>query len=701
MMTRAIADPPREQLLELAALHGKGQFEVAYSQGQSLAQHFPSSPSLSNILGVLAIGLGQTDAALKHLRRAIELKPDFHPVRANLGTLLRESGNLDEAGAILEEGLAIAPDHAALLAGLANVEAARGRQDEAIELFKRSIAANPREAETYNSLGHLVFQQGRNAEALAIFKVAIQLKPDFGEAHASLAGVLQRMGQLEAAATAFETAAKYAPNSAAVHLNMAAFYANVNKPEKAAEAFETVARLEPENLNALASSLYYNAMLCRWNDGLDAARERLAHSDFQPRAKQAPGAFVVMTQFDDPALQLRAASNAVAQVKAEISVQNMVPPPPGARIRLGYFSADFHDHATMHLLTRLFELHDRSRFELHAFSFAADHGDGVYRRRLLENIDHFHDVGELKDADIISLSRRLGIDIAIDLKGHTRDSRMAVFAGRAAPVQVNYLGYPGTCGSADWDYIVADRMIIPLELEPFYCEKLVAMPDSYQVNDDRRIISDRDFTRAECGLPESGFVFCCFNSAYKITPGEFDIWMRLLESVDGSVLWLLHATDTTTSNLRAEAAARGVDPARLVFADRMPLADHLARHKLADLFLDTFTVNAHTTASDALWSGLPVLTMAGKSFAARVSASLLCAVGLEELVTDRIADYEALALELAADRGRIDRLKAQLRTDPAKLPLFDTARYTRNLERAYTEMMSIYRAGEAPLRILL
>lgn len=701
MNSPAIADPPFERLQSLAALHGGGQFAVAYAQGQVLAVDFPRSPALSNILAVLAMMLGKTDDAVDHFRHALVLKPDFHEVRVNLGNMLREAGRLDEAQQALKAGLEIRPDHAGLLTGMANVEAALGHSDAAIGLFRRSIVANPKNAENYNYLGHVLAGLGRHTDALAIFRTAIQVRPEFAEAYAGMAQVLQAIDKLDMALAAYETAVKLAPNSAAIHINLAAFHANTSNPEKAAQHYEKAIALEPDNLNALASSLYYRAMLCIWDESRMRDLARLKTAEFQPRPKLSPSPFTIMTLFDDPELQMRAAAVSVERLPARGNVDTFKPAAASGKIRLGYFSADFHNHATMHLIARLFELHDRSRFEVHAFSFAADDGEGGYRQRLVGNIDFFHDVSGKSVADIVALSRGLGIEIAVDLKGHTRDSRPGGFVGRAAPVQVNYLGYPGTCGSSDWDYIIADSTIVPPGQEAFYSEKLVALPDSYQVNDDRKVISERQFTRSECGLPEQGFVFCCFNSAYKITPAEFDIWMRLLKTVEGSVLWLLAATPTTVANLRFQAHARGIDPARLVFAERMPIADHLARHRLADLFLDTFVVNAHTTASDALWAGLPVLTMAGKGFAARVSASLLQATGLAELVADDRYSYERIALELAVDKARLAQLKAHLRANPARLPLFDSERFTRNLERAYDEMSAIWRAGGAPRKIVL
>jgi len=365
---------------------------------------------------------------------------------------------------------------------------------------------------------------------------------------------------------------------------------------------------------------------------------------------------------------------------------------PGSKIRIGYFSADFHNHATMFLMAQVFERHDRSRFELVAFSFGPDTQDAM-RARAVAAFDQFLDVRTRSDEAVAALSRELGIDIAVDLKGYTEHERTGIFALRAAPIQVNYLGYPGTMGAPFIDYLIADPVLIPAEARVQYTEKIAYLPHSYQPNDTHRIIADRVFTREELGLPEKGFVFCCFNSSYKITPQVFDVWVRILQQVPGSVLWLFKEHAATELNLRREAVQRGLDPARLVFAPRMELPEHLARHRQADLFLDTLPYNAHTTASDALWTGLPVLTCMGQSMASRVAASLLHALELPELVTQTEQDYEALAVSLAQTPDKLRTLCTKLQENRLTSPLFDTDMFTRDIERLYTRMHTRHLQG--------
>jgi predicted O-linked N-acetylglucosamine transferase (SPINDLY family) len=352
------------------------------------------------------------------------------------------------------------------------------------------------------------------------------------------------------------------------------------------------------------------------------------------------------------------------------------------KIILGYYSADFHNHATSILMAEFFELHDRDKFEIIAFSFGPDKQDDM-RQRVARAFDHFIDVRIKSDKDIAFLSRDMRIDIAIDLKGFTLGSRPNIFAYRCAPVQVNYLGYPGTMSSDYIDYLIADKTLIPVESQKHYSEKIIYLPNTYQVNDSKRKISDKLFTRKDFGLPESGFVFCCFNNSYKITPQVFGSWMRILNAVHGSVLWLLEVDSKFVQNLQKEADSRGVNANRLIFAKRMPLPEHLARHKLADLFLDTLPYNAHTTASDALWAGLPILTQIGESFAGRVAASLLAAIELPELITSTQKEYESKAIDLATNSEKMEKLKTKLFEKKSITPLFDTQLFTDHIQKGY------------------
>jgi predicted O-linked N-acetylglucosamine transferase (SPINDLY family) len=411
--------------------------------------------------------------------------------------------------------------------------------------------------------------------------------------------------------------------------------------------------------------------------------------------------FTVLGLTDNPEMQLLTSQIYVDSKHSPSDVLGpFVKREPEGKIRIGYYSADFHNHATAYLIAELFESHDSNRFEIYGFSFGPNTNDEM-RQRLSKVFNQFIDVSNYSDIEIAKMSRELKIDIAVDLKGFTTDSRTGIFALRCAPIQVNYLGYPGTMGAPYIDYIVADKTVIPIESQNYYSEKIVYMPHSYQVNDAKRKISDRLFTKQELGLPEEGFVFCCFNNTYKILPDTFDLWMDLLLEVYGSVLWLFEENQTAIKNLRLRAQKREVDPSRLVFANSMKLADHLSRLRLADLCLDTLPYNAHTTASDALWAGLPVLTLPGKSFTARVAASLLTALDIPELIADSREDYREKAISLTRNELLLKQIKDKLDRNRLIAPLFNGQIFAKNIEKAYVAMHQRYVNGQPPDHIYI
>jgi predicted O-linked N-acetylglucosamine transferase (SPINDLY family) len=407
--------------------------------------------------------------------------------------------------------------------------------------------------------------------------------------------------------------------------------------------------------------------------------------------------FAALALLDSPALHRAAAESWIREeAPSDLSLGAIRVRSRPPKIRIGYFSADLRSHPVAQLAAGLFESHDRSRFEVTAFAFGPRANDAV-QTRLMKAFERYIDVRDRSDREVAALAREIGIDIAVDLNGITQHSRSKIFALRAAPVQVNYLGFPGTMGAGYMDYLVADRTVIPREHRPHYAEKIIYLPDSFLPFDSSYAIADKKFTRESLGLPPKGFVFCCFNSIYKITPTVFDSWMKILKRVDGSTLWLSQPNAAAAGNLRKEAARRGIDPERLVFAPRWASSpEHLARLRVADLFLDTLPYNAHATALDALWATLPVLTCEGQGFAGRVAASLLRAVDLPELITGSLAQYEDTASQLAEEPERLAQLRRRLAQNRSSTPLFDTEKYTRNLEAAYEHIHERYRSGAAP-----
>ena len=567
-----------------------------------------------------------------------------------------------------------------------------GRLAEAAGAYQRVIALQPDVPAAYHNLGLALRQMGQSDDAVACYRRVVALRPFAPEGHNNLANALRDLGRLDEAAAAYRQALALRPTDAEVHNNLGAVLQMQGKLDAAIASFRQALALKPALAETLSNLIYTSKMACEWR-GLDAYEEKC-------RALVRAGArqivpFHFLSMQTSPVEQLQCARQfASARTKGA----GRLPPTTRAakdRLRLGYLSAKFHQHPSSVLTAELFERHDRTRFEVFAYAIGPDDGSAM-RRRLERGFDHFTDIRALSHGDAAKRIRDDEIDVIIDLTGYNDDERLPILAWRPAPVQVNFLGYPGTLGAPFVDYVVADPITVPMTDQPFFTEKIVQLPDCYQPNDSKRPIAEPTPSRAECGLPEQGVVFCCFNQSYKITAATFEVWMRLLRALPGSVLWLLDSNPAVKPHLRREAEARGVAAERLIFAPRLPLAEHLARHRVADLFLDTLPYNAHTTASDALWAGLPVLTCVGNCFAGRVAASLLHAVGLPELVTRSLDAYEALAVRLAQEPAQRASLRAKLEALRATAPLFDTGRFAANLERAYRRMWELWAAGKPP-----
>jgi len=682
LLAPKIENPPQETMNSLVALYSQGQWQQGADWAETLVRNFPHGEVLHNVAGALNARIGRFERAVQLYDVAIALAPDYFEAFNNRGNALRELGRLENALASFDAAVQLNPAYAEAHMNRGIALAALKRHDDALASYGIAIQLNPGSGPAYNNRGNSLQALNRPDEALADFDTAIRLNPAFADALVNRGNTLKALNRLEDALASYDQALALQPGSPEAWNNRGVALKFLKRPDEARQSFEKALAIKPGYAMALAETLYMKAHLCDWT-GI-AQGETLAQLAL---AGQVVPPFYMLPIDDDPARQLVYAQNWAKERYGAGRVAAFNPRALGSRIKIGYFSADFHNHATMCLMIRLLELHDKSRFEIHAFSYGPDHDDPM-RKRILAALDGFHQVAKLSDAEIAELARAQGIDIAIDLKGFTETSRSGIFAHRPAPIAVNYLGFPSTMGADFIDYIVADPIIVPEADQRFYAEKVTYLPHSYQVNDRDRAISNKVFTRTELGLPEDGFVFCSFNNNYKITPAEFDIWMRLLAKVPGSVLWLLQDNEWAAANLRREAAARGVDPARLVFAERAPNAEHLARQRHADLFLDTFKVNAHTTASDALWAGLPIVTKLGKSFVARVAGSLLHAVGLPELVTETDEAYEALALALATNPARLAAIREKLDANRLTTPLFDTERYARDFEGLLEHMIA-------------
>jgi protein O-GlcNAc transferase len=602
---------------------------------------------------------GQLAEAEQCYREILKLDPDDFDAVHLLGVIFVQRGQFVEGEGLIAQALEIDPNEPNALNNRGIALAELKRFEEAITSYDKAIAHKPDYAEAFGGRGNALKALKRYDEAIASYDRAISLNPDFAEAFSNRGNALQELKRFDEALTSYDKALE----------------------------------IKADHGYALGGAADCALKVCDWTQTAKRAGELKRHVA-EGRSIVYP--FVFLSYGADAALQLKCARSYIAE-------QIPITPRPvcdgriwrNDKIKVAYLSADFCQHPTAYLTARLFEIHDRSRFDVLGVSFGSDDKSDI-RSRLMNAFDQFHDVRFKNDRDVAKLLHELKVDIAIDLKGYTQNAREGILAYRPTPIKVNYLAYPGTMGADFIDYVIADQIVLPFDEQRHYTEKIVHLPECYQINDSQRRIDGRTPSRKELGLPESGFVFCCFNNNFKITAPFFDVWMRVLKAVDGSVLWLLRDNESAERNLRREAAARGIDQGRLIFAGRLPLEQHLARHRAADLFLDTLPYGAHTTASDALWAGLPVLTCCGETFAGRVAASLLSAVGLTELVTHKLGDYEALALRLAQDSSLLAGLRTKLARNRETHSLFDSKRFTRHLEAAYATMWNIWQRGEKP-----
>jgi len=672
------------------ALHRQGRIAEAEAIYAAVLAGVPDHAEATHLTGLAALQTGRLDQAIATLERAVVLDPAAAKPRNNLGNALRAAGRLAEAADCFAAARARDPALPGIDYNLGVALAECGRHEEAAESLARAVAAAPGDAEAQNNLGTALLHLGRFAEALARFDAAVAAAPALAEAHAGRGNALMALRRAGDALGAHDQALALKPGLAEAWYNRGNALQALRRLDEAVASYDRAAALKPDDSFGLEVAQHARMMVCDWM-ALDA---RLAAiEDKVRRGDPVASPYAVTALIGARDVQREASRNWVMR---QAPPRAAPPPlPAGDRITVGYFSADLHDHATARLMAEVFERHDPTRFRILAFSFGPPREDAM-RARLRGAFAEFLDVGDLPDRAIATLAREKGVHVAVDLKGHTQDSRLGVFAWRAAPVQAGHLGYPGSVAAPYMDYLIADPVVIPPDHAADYAERIAWLPESYQPNDRQRVIADAPVTRCGNGLPEHGFVFCGFNASYKITPAVFAIWMRLLRRVPGSVLWLSEDNRWAVANLRREAAAHGADPARLVFAPPLPLDRHLARHAAADLFLDTLPVNAHTTASDALWAGLPVLTRPGESLIGRVAASLLHAAGLPELIAGSAEAYEALALDLATHPDRLAATRTRLAAQRLSCPLFDSALFTRRLEAAFATMVERARAGLPP-----
>ena len=718
--------PLNSKIESIIELFSSGHIREALNTVQTLISQHPNEALLHNISGVCYKATGQQEMAVQSFKRAVEIKSDFADAHYNLGLTLQELNQLDDAvksylkaitiksdyaeaynnlGVTLkdldqleeavkcyEKALIIKPDYPEAHNNLGNALKNLGRLSKAVECFERMLTIDPDNAEGHNNLGNTLYVLGQPNAAGKSYMKALAIEPDYAEAHNNLGITLNELGRFEDAEASYNRALAIAPHFPEAYSNLGDLLTDLKRLDEALVSYETAFNLKPDIIFMLGKLLHTKMHLCLWDDlssRLDELQDKIHNNE-----KVIPP-FPMLGLIDDPELQRKV---------TEIFVNKHHPKnhdlpkiglyPKHKKIRIGYFSADFKEHPVAALTAELYEIHDRSHFEIHAFSYGPETNDKMHLR-IKAGVDHFHDVRTMSYEDVAMLARSLEIDIAVDLGGSTTNSRTGIFARSAAPIQASYIGYIGTLGANYYDYLVADQTMIPEDNQKYYAEKIVYLP-SFQVNDSTQSPPSTTLTRQDVGLPETGFVFCCFNNNFKITPTTFDSWGRILEKVKDSVLLIYVDNESAQINLTKEITLRGIDPSRLIFGKRLSKPEYLARYRVADLFLDTHPYNAGTTASDALRMGLPVLTYLGSSAVSRHAASILNALNLPELITTTLEDYESLAIELATDPEKLKIIKDKLVGNLSTAPLYDTSLFARNLESAYSMMYDRYQQGLDP-----
>jgi predicted O-linked N-acetylglucosamine transferase (SPINDLY family) len=689
----------RDRLAHAMDLHQRGQTGAAETLYRLILSAFPTCIDALHFHGLAATQRGALDEGIAMLRQAVALHPAASVIQCNLARALIDRREPAGAIACCDAVIAREPNNANAWFLRGNALQLADAHEHAVLSYDRALRHAPSFPAALNNQAHSLRMLRRPAAALRVLARALWCQPIYAMALNNQGLALLDLDRAAEALNSFEAALAAQANLMEALANRGVALLRLKRFAEAGDAFERLETLAPGFEGAVGNLLFARRNCCDWA-AADRLGNRLIESVERGELADMPLSFLYVS--DSPRLQLACAWAFVqSRYPAQTASAAGRRPDDQPRIRIAYLSGDFGEHAVSHLLAAVIERHDRDRFDILGIGWGRQN-EGPMRRRLEAAFDRFVDATQLPDFKIATLLRELEVDIAVDLMGHTQGQRTGIFAHRGAPVQVGYLGYPGTSGAPYLDYLIGDPVVIPAGDEVSYSERVVRLPHCYLPTDDRRSIDGESITRQAAGLPRSGFVFCVFNSPAKFTRPMFDTWLKLLRQTPESVLWLRTPVADARSNLLREAISAGVEPERLVFAEALESIEaHLARHRLADLFLDTLPYNAHTTACDALWAGLPVLTCRGRSFAGRVGASLLTALGLPELVADSLEDYESKALYLARHPHNMVSLREKLAVLRGTSPLFDTARYTRHLESAYTAMSTRYRDGLPPAALCI
>jgi predicted O-linked N-acetylglucosamine transferase (SPINDLY family) len=696
LLTAALQSDPQDAALHTihaAALFELGQHQAAISSSERALALDADAIDAHFIRGNALLGLERHGEAIMSYDRVVAADVRNPWAWSNRGIALYELKRPRDAIASYDRALALMPDDADMYYNRGNALRSIREWRNALDNYDAAIARNPRHENAHLNRGTTLLDLKQPVAAIESYDRVIALNARNALAHGNRGAALLRAGRPQAAVESLDRAIELHPQFGDAHFNRGNALRELKQYSRAVDSYDRALATGCATAGLPGLRLNSKLQVCDWH-GLAADLEALSAAI--ERGEPASDPFFVLSLLDSPRLQTKAAQS---WVRATVLPRESSPPTPRRRgkprIRLGYFSSDFRNHPVAILSAGLFEHHDRSTFDVIALELGAPTRCEM-RSRLQAAVDQFVELESMSDEDAARLARNLEIDIAVDLSGFTSGARPGIFASRAAPLQLGYLGFTGSMGAGFMDYLVADRTVIPVERRGDYAEKIIHLPNSFQVNDGKRRISEKIFDRSDLGLPADAFVFCCFNNTSKILPESFDGWMRILAHVDNAVLWLLDDNSQASGNLRKEAAARGVSGDRLIFAPRIGVAEHLARHRCADLFLDSLPFNAHSTASDALWAGLPVLTRPGAAFSGRVAASLLRAVGLPQLIAPNQEQYEKLAVDLATNPLRLDQIRRALAVNKLTKPLFDTRLFTHQLESAYRAIIERHDAGLAP-----
>ena len=680
-------------------------YDVAIEYLEKALQINPNDPSAYYNLGITYKEKGQLDEAIACYKKTLQFNPLSAKAHYNLGTALQEKGQYDEAITHYQKALQLDANLPGVYYNLGIISQDKGQLDEAISYYQKALQLNPNLSDANNNLGLSLREKGQLDEAITCYEKALQLDPNYADAYSNLGNVFREKGQPDDAISYYQKAIELNPNFAAAYNNLGNALYDREQIEDAISCFQKALQLKTDFPEACSNLVFQFQQMCAWKElkSVTAKLNGLTRKSLDTGTKPAESPFLSITRHADPSTNFEIAKSWSLDIAGAMSNLKIHFPfddrkTGKTKLVIGYLSNDFCHHATAHLMLSMFGLHNRDEFKIFCYSYGKDDGTG-YRARIQHDCDKFVDIISLCHTEAAQRIFEDQVDILVDLKGYTQGSRLAICALRPAPVQVSYLGFPGTTGADFIDYIITDKIVTPEEHAPYYSEKFVYLPHCYQVNDHTQPISNKEWTKEDFGLPDNRFVFCSFNHPYKIDPVMFDVWMRILRQVPESVLWLPFGSILAEENLRQEAEANNVQSERLIFTGILPKDEHLSRLRFADLSLDTRIVNGHTTTSDALWAGVPVITLQGSHFASRVSSSVLSAIGLPELITHSLEEYEALAVKLANNPVELQEIRRRLARNRLVAPLFDTPRFAGNLETAYKEMWKIFSAGETPRQI--